>query len=272
MGFFEQSMQLLIDASYKQGGTLEVQDIADFIKFLREHEQDAHVPFMGQNGSGKSIAAWIVNKRVGRFDLKKNMIFPYHPVQHLIQQITQRQGTSFQIDELGNFFPYKLSMSYDQIALFNAIEVARSNRNSFIGCTRDILRINNNYRNGKAQLLIWILDRNDKGSLAVVLLGNPLFETEDKFMVSLIRPSYSLNDITQQIEKLPTFIGYLFFDDYHKYITDEEMNEYKRLKAKGMQAVSDQHQQRLNVRQAKENMLLKKFGDSQNQSRMSQWE
>jgi hypothetical protein len=261
VGVFERSTGYLIDCSKRQKGQLEVKDIGDFFKLLQEYELDAHGVVQGQNGYGKTIAALAINKSMGNFSFESGILYAYNTHKDAIEMLTHRMKEHLMFDELSHLFPYKMSMSMEQISLFSAIEVSRSHRNTLVGCCRDVLRINNNYRNGKAQILVWMLDRDEKGSFAAVLMGNPLFETEDKFMISNVTATYQLSDLCQQIEQLPTFIGYVFFDHYTKYISEGEWRIYQKHKEQGILSAGKLYKDRIDTKEA----LAKKMtggGDS----------
>jgi hypothetical protein len=251
MGIYQDAIDGIIYASLSKGGMLEPKDIADFNKALRVNKFDSHTIFMGQNGMGKTMAAFIVKSFMGRIDILRDVVYPQTPVSELLHRITTEKNVNFLLDELAHLFPYKRSNEMSQVALFSSIEVARANRNAFLGCCRDILRINNNYRNGKAQLCVWILDNNGDSSFAAVLLGSPVFEMEDKFFISSVQATYNYEQMLRQIERLPSFIGFIEFPNVDRYISKSQLDEYEHLKQQGIEHLGERNRRMMAFRQSK---------------------
>jgi hypothetical protein len=251
MGIYQDAINGLIYSSLTQGAELYPKDIAKFNKDLRLNKFDSHTIFMGQNGMGKTMAAFIVKSFMGKIDIARDVIYPQTPVGELVHRITTESNVNFLLDELAHLFPYKRSNEMSQVALFSAIEVARANRNAFLGCCRDILRINNNYRNGKAQLCVWLLDNNGDSSFGAVLLGSPVFEMEDKFFISGVTATYDYMQMLRQIERLPSFIGFIEFPNVDKYITKSQLQEYEDLKRQGIEHLGEKNKRMLAFKQSK---------------------
>lgn len=251
MGIFEQAQQIIINASLKNHYSIPPAAIASYSYFLREHLMDSHIGYMGPNGVGKSMAVASVLAETPDKIRAEDIIFPYIGVDDLIGRITSRSDRNFWLDEIGAFFPYKESMTRDQIELFKAIEVARSHRNAFHSCMRDVRRINNNYRNGKIALLIWLLDRDDDNpsTYAAVLLGNPFFETEDRFNLSMLGQTYDFNIMRKQIERLPSFVGYMHFSDVKRKVPKKMLDMYEAEKEAGIRFVGTRGMQRIAAKQ-----------------------
>lgn len=251
MGIYQNCMEDLIGRSLSNGGMLRPEDLAAFNIGLRNAKYDSHTIFMAQNGMGKTMAALIVKSYMGKIDIRRDVIYPQTSVPELVGRITKEKGVDFLLDELAHLFPYKRSNESSQIALFSAMEVARANRNAFLGCCRDVLRINNNYRNGKAQLLVWLLDRDEESSYGSVHLGTPVFEMQDKFFISSVAATYNYAQMTRQIERLPSFIGYIEFGNVRKRISASQLSEYEELKKEGIEYLGMREQRKLNLQKAK---------------------
>lgn len=251
MGIYQDAINGIIYSSLTNGGMLEPAHIAKFNKELRTNKFDSHTVFMGQNGMGKTMAALIVKSMMGKIDIARDVIYPQTSVSELVSRITTESNVNFLLDELAHLFPYKRSNEMSQIALFSAIEVARANKNAFLGCCRDLLRINNNYRNGKAQLCIWLLDNNGDSSFGAVLLGSPVFEMEDKFFISSVTATYNYEQMLRQIERLPSFIGFIEFPNVDRYVTKSQLEEYDDLKKEGIQHLGERNKRMLAFKQSK---------------------
>lgn len=252
MGIYQSAMERLVDCSLAGGGYLKPKDLADYNLALRKHKFDSHTIFQGNNGMGKTMASFIVKSFMGELDIARDVIYPQTPVDEVISRITKEKNVNFMFDELSHLFPYKRSMESSQIALFSAIEVARANKNAFLGCCRDLSTINNNYRNGKAQVLVWMLDREDDCSLASVHLASPVSEIEDKFFIDHVQATYNYNHLIRQVMRLPSFIGFMEFDDVTKYVPQKTIDEYEAYKKAGIEFIGEKHRKILARKRGKE--------------------
>lgn len=239
-------------------GIVKLEYITTFVKSLQQHQYDAHVVIMGNNGQGKSLTMLALMKMLDSESLlKDNIVYAHHKTSHLIKMLTDLHDSVIGIDEAKRFFHYKLSMTTEQIVLTNMIEYARENRNAFIVCTNDVRRLNNNYRNAKVQMVIWILDRFENGkykSYGLIFIGNPAVEEDDKFMMNNFVNLFSFESIRIIAEALPTFYGYLLIDDVFNYITKEEYELYKQNKKRGIEQSAREYIERL---REKENPMPK---------------
>lgn len=224
-------------------GVVKYDDIVWFVRELQRNEFDAHIVIAGQNGVGKSMLmltlAKLLNEKAVE-DLEEHILYAFNSYYDLINTIKKMKNDVLCVDELTTFFNYKMSMTTEQNVLFNFIEVARANRIAFIGCCRDPRKINNNYRNGKVQMVIWLLDRYEAGeerSYGLVFLGTPVLEDEDRFGFFNFVGVKSFEDMRVRAEQLSTFYGYLFVDDVRKYISEDVLAKYNQLKQKGIEEV-----------------------------------
>lgn len=279
-GIFEYAQEKLKKTSLEKMGVLELEDIVEYIFFLQENKFDSHVIVQGQNGVGKSffMLAFMkeLAKRKGIKDfqnvMRNNIFFSFHETKDVIKRIVEEENSVFGIDEAKRFLHYKLSMTFEQIQLINTFEYARSKRNCFIVCTNDVRRLNNNYRNSKAQLVIWFPDRLMKKegrkimNYAMVFYGLPSVEEEDKFLFEDLKGLYNSEGIRVACENKPTMVGYFLFNEIHQYLTDEEILLYDELKEKGIMESTENLLLKLNYRDknfeedVKKLVLLKKGG------------
>lgn len=239
-------------------GIVKHQYIVEFIKELQYHEYDAHVCIMGQNGSGKSMLMLALMKQLDENSIKEGrIIYAYDKTSKLIKMLKESHNSCIGIDEGKKFFHYKRSMGTEQIVLTNMIEYARENRNAFVVCSNDIRRLNNNYRNSKVQVVIWLLDRYEKEtgktkSYGLVFLGNPALEEEDKFSMNLFSNLYSFEQIRIVAETSPTFYGYMFLEDIKNIVSEEEIKIYRTEKKKGIDETADSYMKKLANKELKE--------------------
>ena len=259
-GVLERNINFLKAASARNRYRVTLEMIADFIMETQKSKLDAHLITGGQNGAGKSYyqlaQTKVFLKRRGlplsfAEALKANSLrffYVYDTRDRMIEALKECKNAVFMIDELKPFFDYKRSMTVDQTELYNMVEVARSHNNVFVGAARDYTKIDVNYRNAKAQLLIYLFDKvvdytklDEHGyyktlfSYGSVFVGNPSLEYEDKFMFSTLR-GYSMETTKYLAEKLPTWVGNIVVENVSKYgVTPEDISIYEREKESGIQ-------------------------------------
>jgi hypothetical protein len=122
--------------------------------------------------------------------------------------------------------------------------------NAFVVCTNDIRRLNNNYRNSKVQVLLWILDRfkKVKGGIigySAVFVSNPSVETEDKFEIDMMDKRYNSEGLRIIAENTSSFIGYHLIKDISYYLTKEELDIYYQEKEKSKKEIAKNYIKRL---------------------------
>ena len=186
------------------------------------------------------------------------LVYSFNRTSRLISLLKDLKSSVVGIDEGKKFFHYKRGMTTEQITLTNMIEYARENKNAFIVCANDIRRLNNNYRNAKVQMVIWLLDRFEKGeikSYALVFVGNPALEEEDKFLFNAFQNLYSFESIRLVAETLPTFYGYLFLEDINQYVSKEELRLYRENKKKGIKKIAEDYIKKLEKKEGSEGMF-----------------
>lgn len=255
-GILEKIIYTLQNEVIENNGVVKIEHVVNFIRNLQKHEYDAHVCIMGQNGNGKSMLMLALMKLLDENSLKNNqIIYAYNRTGELIKLLKESKNNCIGIDEAKKFFHYRKSMTTEQVVLTNMIEYARENRNAFITCANDIRRLNSNYRNAKVQMVIWLIDRFDKGkyrSYGLVFVGNPALEEEDKFQMNRFANLYSFESIRLVAESSPTFYGYLFMDDIRNIVSEEELQQYKKLKKKGIKNIAEKYIQKLEEKEEKE--------------------
>lgn len=244
-------------------GVVKLDYIRDFVRDLQNHEYDAHIVIMGQNGNGKSMLMLELMKRIDPNSIMNgNLLFASNTTRDLISLIKKSKKTIIGIDEAKRFFHYKFHMYTEQIVLTNMIEYARSNNIAFISCANDIRRLTSNYRNAKVQMVIWLLDKYDDNeigkSYGLVFLGNPALEEEDKFQMNAFTNLYTFEQIRYVAERLHTFVGYIFVEDIHHIVTEEELRYYIQKKQESIIAEAERYAEKLeNKEKTKENSLAK---------------
>lgn len=237
-------------ASMDTEGFYHYKAIVDFVLELRRFEFDAHIVIAGQNGVGKTMIALALAKMLDpKVFGKDNIIYAFHDYGFFIDKLSLQSETVVMCDELGRFFNYRTSMTRQQVALFNTIEIARANRIALIGCCRDARRLNNNYRNGKVQIVIWVIDRFETfepyASYAMIFVANPILEHLDKFEFDeAFHGIKTIEEMRLVGEQLTTFAGYLNIFDVRRDVTDEEIAEYKNKKIRQMRAQAERNKRK----------------------------
>jgi ABC-type dipeptide/oligopeptide/nickel transport system ATPase component len=236
-----------------QAGIVRIDYIVELARELQRNEYDVHINISGQNGNGKSMFMLELMKKLSPDSIKNGQIlYAFDKHSTFIKSLAELKRTALGIDELGVFFNYKQSMTTEQIVLFNMIEIARKNGVAVISCARDPRRINNNYRNGKISVVIWLIDRMEKGdtkSYGLVFVGNPVLEDDDKFHLNAFNNINTFEEMRLTAESLPTFFGYIFIDDVLNHISKEELDIYTENKDRGMKEVYQKHIRSLNLKE-----------------------
>lgn len=258
-GVLERNINMLKAKSASNKYRITLDMIADFILETMKSRLDAHLLVGGQNGMGKSYLqlalAKVFLKRIGTsLDFKEaeangnlQFFFAQHERETLRDAIRDKKRCVFLIDELRPFFDYKRSMTTEQTELYNMVEIGRSHGNIFVGASRDYTKLDINYRNAKAQILIYLIDKvvdykktdkdgcyKTKFTYGAVFVGNPALEHEDKFLFSNLR-GYSMETTKYLSEKLPTWVGNIVVDDVGKYgVSANDLELYEMEKEIGV--------------------------------------
>lgn len=255
IGVFESIFSELKQKSASKNFLLSPKDIAESMHLLSKAQCDAHCIIAGQNGVGKSYLMLAIGKELLKLKTGQKsinlinshvkgevgMFFSYHSRADLSEFIANNEDSVILIDELKNFFDYRMTMTRQQNDLYNKLEYARSKRNSFIGCVRDYTKLDINYRNAKAEILIYLFDRvvdmktfKTKCAYGYVFIGNASVEMEDKFQFSYIR-GYDMATTRALIETLPSWVGNMIVKPIKEYgITQAELNFYEYHKEMGV--------------------------------------
>lgn len=258
-GILEKNNRDLKIAAMNNNYLITPEMLVTYLLNAQKAKMDAHLLVGGQNGLGKSILQLVLAKTVLRTmqqpesfrdanaKSKLKFFFAYNTREELMRAVQQCTRGVFVIDELRPFFDYKRSLTSAQTSLYNIVEIARSNCNVYIGASRDYTKLDKTYRNAKAQLLIYLIDKvvdfsttgedgfyKTKCSYGAVFVGNPSLEYEDKFMFSMLR-GYSLETTKYLAEKLPTWVGNMIVSPMEKYgVTKDDLDFYESEKSKGI--------------------------------------
>ena len=263
-GVLERNINVLKAGSASNKYRITLDMIAKFIIETQKSRLDAHLIVGGQNGMGKSYLQLALAKtflkfnnhpldfRTAEMNDKLQFFFAQHKRENLRDAIKDKHNCVFVIDELRPFFDYKRSMTIEQTELYNMVEIGRSHGNVFVGASRDYTKLDINYRNAKAQILIYLIDKvvdysklDGEGcyqtlfTYGAVFCGNPALEHEDKFLFSTMR-GYSLETTKYLAEKLPTWVGNIVVENVAKYgVTKDDLTLYEKEKEIGIKQYSD---------------------------------
>jgi hypothetical protein len=258
-GTLEFNINLLKTSAAQNGYRITLDMIVDFILRAQKSKLDAHVLVGAQNGIGKSYLEMALAKcflkkinqppefATAKANGKLSFFFSHNSREDLAESIKKNHLCVHVIDELRPFFDYKRSMTSKQTNLYNLVEIARSHGNVYIGASRDYMKLDNNYRNAKAQILIYLFDKVvdfnsvDKDgfyvtlfSYGAVFVGNPSLEHEDKFQFSNLR-GYSIETTKYLCEKLPTWVGNIVVEHVSTYgVTTDDIAVYEAEKERGV--------------------------------------
>lgn len=249
-------------------GDVTPDNIVSMIKGYSQASLDFHLTVGGQNGTGKSwtglaVAKYIQEKAFKKkFDLEDNVIYAFNTVQELIEKISTKEKEVIALDESNMFLSYKNNASKSNQALITIMEICRENQNCLVNMVRDVRKLDNNYRNGKVNLLLLLIDRqvgegpegydpSDDSQFnpdiyrpyGAMLQGNFFFEDEDKFKLDTLPSTSSQSELKEALQELDTFRG--VFPGFN-YLTPEEITLYRTLKKKQIFHAKDILLSRLN--------------------------
>lgn len=222
---------------FKNEEFCSMEDICDLFKLMQQHEMDGFPVIAGQNGSGKSMVSLMLCKLMNGPKFLDKYFLADKTSNDLINFYLNNEQTTLGVDEFNMYLSYKKHASNEQHNLITMMELARSKSIITIGCVRDPRKLTLNFRDGKMSVIIWILDRfKDKsGSYAAVLVGNPMLESSDRFGLDYLQiDTPSFDDMRGQLQKLPSFIGYMKIPRVTDLISIKELDYYKGMKNKAM--------------------------------------
>jgi len=215
--------------------------IAELIQELQRNRLDAHVLIAGSNGSGKSMMAIGIAKLLNpKADIiNKNTLYAFHKTSDFIDKIEQLKGDVLIVDEITKFLNYREHADKKNQKLIQFIEIARANRVAFVSCCRDYRKVDLNYRHGKAQVVIQMIDwfKSDKGfgrSYGAVFCSPPIVESAERFGLDYLVSAHSPSEMRAMCENLQSFQGFIFLDDIRSVISQQELDDYEARKQEGI--------------------------------------
>lgn len=247
IGIVEKAYKNFFGSVIRNYGNVYLRDIGSFVLYLKKNKYDAHILIGGPNGVGKSMVELAIIKQIDPLAITQGQIlYAFNTPSDFIKQLTTLRDTGLGVDEIGRFLHNRQSMAIENIAITNSIEISREHRVAIISCCKDGRRVDKTYRDGKVQIYIFLMDRFDDAIGKAVTYGfvfaneiGSVFEIEDKFMLGMLEGIISFDEMRVAVENnVPTFVGYLFMDDIHNYITQEELEAYEKKKEEGIQSVN----------------------------------
>ncbi len=207
-----------------------IDEIIEIMKMMQKYELDCHCVIAGQNGVGKSYILLAMLKAACGDGFLSSMIYADKTSDDLVTFMLENRNVFCGIDEMNLYFNYKKHAEEDQVHLINMLELAREHSIGFIGNARDPRKLTYNYRNGKMSIVIWVLDRfTDGGSYAAVFIANPSIESSDRFGFSALGGALgSFSEVRQVFENdVPSFVNWLDMKHIRKYVSAEQVKEYR---------------------------------------------
>ena len=237
---FEDNYENFMEKVQKKPMTID--DLLDLVETMQKNEMDIHIGDVGQNGVGKTYFSLMVLKKyllrkMPNPDIFENLFLAKHSTTDVIGYILNNEDTLIVLDEANQYLNYKKHSESEQNALISAFELARSKRIGVIANIRDPRKITLNYRQGKLSVVIWILDRYEKGgSYAAVCVANPSVETADKFGFMMLDSTITTMEELRIIFEnyVPSFVTWMKIPNMRDILTKEEIEKYKHEKNKAM--------------------------------------
>jgi hypothetical protein len=240
-GVIESTFKRFQHKATESYGYIFPQYVVEFAQELQRHRLDAHILICGSNGSGKSMMAIGIAKLLNpKADIiNKNTLYAFHKTSDFINKIEDLKGDVLIVDEITKFLNYREHADKKNQKLIQFIEIARANRVVFISCARDYRKVDLNYRHGKAQMIIQMIDffASDKGfgrSYGAVFCSPPIVESAERFGLDYLTSAHSPSEMRAMCENLPSFQGFIFLDDIRNVITQQELDDYEARKQEGI--------------------------------------
>lgn len=213
--------------------SLLIEDVVELLRELQANQTDCHCAIAGQNGSGKSIVLLMLQKKYQGAVSFDSLYLADKTTNDIIRFLLTNRNTLLCIDEMNISFGYKQHASVEQNHLISMVELARSKMIPIVGCIRDPRKLTLNYRDGKLSVCIWVLDRyrEGRGAYAAVFVANAMVEGEDRFgWQYLTVDSFDYEQMRHQIERVPSFIGYMRVPPLSDVLSKKEIGDYNERK------------------------------------------
>ncbi|MEM2146641.1 MAG: AAA family ATPase [Candidatus Jordarchaeaceae archaeon] len=234
---------------------IEPEYLKEYIYHTYRFSLDNHIMITGQNGMGKSLAAyWLAKYLDPNFDESK-IIFPSVSFADFVNRIFQADSDIVLIDEGDEYFNYREHSTKEALIMDKLIKYLRWRKNIFMVCMKNIREVVHFYRKGKVNILIHLLNRYYDGPIAsvgAVFVGSSVSDMQDKFDFSSLLESNTFKDFIERLEKdNKTFVGYIEIPRLPK----EVVEKYLQKKAENEKILQEKYVEEitrmLTVRKAK---------------------
>jgi len=188
--------------SMYKNGYITTDIIADYLKELASLDADSHMLIVGQNGIGKSSAAFEIASKIENLS-PENIIFSTDSDEAALDKMANKDKKTLIIDEA------ELLLSsteyYYNRDLTRYIQAIRFLNKIYFACAIEYFAIEKEYRDHKVQLVLWLVERNQNQSLGLLFTSFPTIgNKEDKFDL------YPLNQKT--FHSLDDFYNYAVYN------------------------------------------------------------
>jgi hypothetical protein len=188
--------------SMYEKGYISTDIIADYLKELASLDADSHMLIVGQNGIGKSSAAFEIASRIE--DLSpENVIFSTDNDIVALDKMANKNKKTLIIDE-AELLLSSIEYYYNR-DLTRYIQAIRYLNKIYFACAIEYFAIEKEYRDHKVQLVLWLVERNKEEALGLLFTSFPTIgNKEDKFDL------YPLNQKT--FHNLDDFYNYAVYN------------------------------------------------------------
>ena len=199
---------------YKKG-YISTDIIADYLKELSSLDADSHMLIVGQNGIGKSSAAFEIASKIENLS-PENVIFSTDSDEVALDKMANKNKKTLIIDEA------ELLLSsteyYYNRELTRYIQAIRLLNKIYFACAIEYFAIEKEYRDHKVQLVLWLVERNHKEALGLLFTSFPTIgNKEDKFDLYLLNQKtfHNLDDFyNYAVYNISSFLGIVHIPKY----------------------------------------------------------
>lgn len=201
--------------SMYKNGYISTDIIADYLKELASLDADSHMLIVGQNGIGKSSAAFEIASKIENLS-PENVILSTDSDEVALDKMANKNKKTLIIDEA------ELLLSsteyYYNRDLTRYIQAIRFLNKIYFACAIEYFAIEKEYRDHKVQLVLWLVERNNKEALGLLFTSFPTIgNKEDKFDLYPLnqRTFHNLDDFyNYAVYNISSFLGIVHIPKY----------------------------------------------------------
>ena len=236
----------LATSSFKNHLRTRIEDIAQLAFRQNEAKLATYIAVCGANGIGKSYSSLCLAKVINpafASDGKKRTLYATEKTSDYLRMMEANKNDLIVVDEGNRYLGSRDWKNPKQISLINQMEINRADRITHIINNRGYFSLSSRFRNEQASIIIWGGDRavNKKSfaqSYSYVFASPAIFSGDERWGLEPLKYAGSQEAMNNLVQKIPSFVGFLFTPDIEKYFTKDEIRMYEAKKAEGINKAS----------------------------------